>query len=74
MTQPRYTVYDTERREYLEQITNPTGEAGAIVTEWTKKTDRAAKFPGVKSASAVVRLLGSYSQFVVKNAKGDIIA
>lgn len=74
MTQLRYTVYDTEKREYLVQITAPTGSTDAVVTEWTKHPEKAARFPGVKSASAVVRMLGSYSQFVVKNAKGEIIA
>ena len=73
MTQLRYTVYDTMRREYLERITAPTGDNRAVVTEWTKDPERAAKFPGVKSAAAVVRVLGSYSQFVVKNAKGEVI-
>ena len=74
MTQPRYTVYDTEKREYLQRITAPTGDHAAVVTEWTKDPEKAARFPGVKSASAVVRMLGCYSQFVVKNAKGEVIA
>ena len=74
MTQPRYTVYDTTRREYLMRITHPTGEAAQMVTEWTKDPEKAARFQGVKAASAVVRMLGNYSEFVVKNAKGEVIA
>ena len=74
MTQLRYTVYDTARREYLARMESPTEDRDAIVTTWTRDADKAARFPGVKSAAAVVRALGSYSQFVVKNAKGEIIA
>lgn len=70
----RYTVYDTERREYLRVILRPTDDPGNIVTKWTKSEEDAAHFPGIKSAEAVVRVLGSYSQFVVKNAKGEIVA
>ena len=73
MTQPRYTVFDTERRVYLERISAPTGDSRAVVTDWTKRPDKAARFPGVKSAAAVVRMLGSYNQFVIKNAKGEVI-
>ena len=74
MTQPRYTVYDTDRRQYLMRVTTPTGDRAALVTEWTRDPEKAARFQGVKSASAVVRMLGNYSQFVVKNAKGEVIA
>lgn len=74
MTQPRYTVYDTRRREYLLRITAPTGNREtAVVTEWTKDPEQAARFQGAKTAAAVVRMLGNYSQFVVKNAKGEVI-
>ena len=73
MTQYRYTVYDTGRREYLERVERPTGDDRAVVTVWTKKVERAAKFPGVKSAAAIVRLLGNYSQFVIKNREGVIV-
>ena len=74
MTTPRYTVYDTEKREYLQRVETPDGDQARIVTYWTRDPAEAARFPGVKSAAAVVRMLGSYSQFAVKNAKGEIIA
>lgn len=70
----KYTVYDTERRRYLQRVTAPTGDRNtAIVTEWTRDPAEAARFPGVKSAESVVRLLGSYSNIVIKNARGEII-
>lgn len=69
----RYTVYDTSRRMYLRRIERPTGSPDAIVTDWTRDVAEAAKFPGVKTAAAVVRMLGCYSDFVIKNARGEII-
>lgn len=69
----RYTVYDTSRRMYLRRIERPTGSPDAIVTDWTRDPTEAARFPGVRTAMAVVRMLGSYSEFVVKNARGEII-
>ena len=44
-----------------------------MVTEWTKDPEQAARFQGAKTAAVVVRLLGNYSNFVVKNAKGEVI-
>ena len=70
----KYTVYDTEKREYLRRVETPDGDRARIVTYWARDPAEAARFPGRKSAEAVVRMLGSYSQFVVKNAKGEIIA
>lgn len=70
----RYGVYDTEQRVWLAKATLPVGDDGAMVTEWTKRDEKALRFPGIKSAMAMVRKLGSYSQFVVKNEKGDIVA
>ena len=74
MANPRYTVYDTTRREYLVRVERPIDDANQIVTEWTRDAGAAARFPGVKSAAAVVRLLGCYNNFVVKNQKGEIVA
>ena len=70
----RYTVYNTAMRRYLARATMPLGDQSEMVTEWTKHQERAQKFPGKKSAEAMVRKLGSYSEFVVKNARGEIIA
>lgn len=70
----KYTVYDTQKREYLERVETPDQDKDHLVTYWTRDQRKAARFPGRKSAEAVVRMLGSYSEFVVKNAKGEIIA
>ncbi len=70
----RYTVYDTARHVWLREAIMPTGVGSAMVTTWTQRPERAQRFPGIKSAMAMVRKLGSYSQFVVKNEKGDIVA
>ena len=70
----KYTVYDTGRRKYLASATDPLGSGKELVTEWTRKAERAQKFPGKKSAEAMVRKLGSFSEFVVKNSRGELIA
>lgn len=70
----RYTVCDTARKVYLARMTLPLGDEGASVTEWTKRPEKAQTYRGKKSAEAMVRKLGSYSEFVVKNGKGEIIA
>lgn len=70
----KYTVYNTEIHKYLRRATLPLGCENEIVTEWTSRVEKAQGFPGKKSAEAMVRKLGSFSEFVVKNAKGEIIA
>ena len=69
----KYTVYNTVLRKYLERATQPLGCESELVTEWTRHRERAQGFPGKKSAETMVRRLGSYSEFVVKNGKGEII-
>lgn len=73
MTRKRYTVYDTSMRKYLESAVLPDGDPRHLHTEWTRRPERALKFPGVKSARGMVAKLGSYSEFVVKNDRGDVI-
>lgn len=70
----RYTVYDTGQKKYLRLATQPLGSESKLVTEWTRHVEREQGFPGKKSAEAMVRRLGGYSEFVVKNARGEIIA
>lgn len=74
MTTPRYTVYDTEAGKYLQRATELPGWPGVLATEWTRHRAKAQRFPGVKSARRMVDKLGNYSEFVVKNGKGEIIA
>lgn len=73
-TRPRYTVYDTEKREYLESAEMPLGSDGQMVTHWTRRRECALRFAGVKSAAEMVAKLGNYSEFVVKNDKGEVVA
>lgn len=70
----RYTVYDTGQRKYLRLATQPMGCEDQLVTEWTRHAERAQGFPGKKSAEAMVRKLGGYSEFVVKNGNGEVVA
>lgn len=70
----RYTVYDTARREYLKRAEQPLGSDSELVTDWTRRAENAMRFPGIKSAEAMVAKLGRYSEFVVKNERGEIIA
>lgn len=74
MPKAKYTVYNTEIHRYLKQATQPLGCESELVTEWTRRVELAQGFPGKKSAEAMVRRLGSFSEFVVKNARGEIIA
>lgn len=73
MPKTRYTVYNTEIRRYLRRATLPLGSESEVVTEWTRRAEDAQSFPGKKSAEAMVRRLGSFSELVVKNAKGEIV-
>jgi len=74
MARPRYTVYDTMRREYLKCAEQPLGTVGQLVTRWTRDAGEAMRFQGIKTAEAMVAKLGRYSEFVVKNERGEIIA
>lgn len=70
----KYTVYNTVLRKYLQLATQPMGCEDQLVTEWTRHAERAQGFPGKKSAEAMVRKLGGYSEFVVKNGSGEVVA
>lgn len=73
-TRLRYTVYDTEARKYLKSAEQPLGSGSEIVTDWTRREENAMRFPGVKSAFAMVLKLGGTAQLVVKNERGQIVA
>ena len=74
MATPRYTVYDTEAGKYLERATEMPGWPGVLVTDWTRRPERAQRFPGVKSARRMVDKLGRDQALVIKNERGEIIA
>ena len=74
MTRHRYTVYDTARHEYLQRVELPTEDRMGMVTHWTRLPGEALKYQGVKGAQHMLNLLGNYSEFVVKNEKGEIVA
>lgn len=69
----RYGVYDTEQRVWLARAELPAGDDGAMVTEWTKRAEKALRFPGIKSADAMLEKLGRFSEFVIVNGKGEIV-
>ena len=69
----RYTVYDTWQHKYLRQATQPLGTADQLHTEWTRHPERAQRFPGIKSADAMLEKLGRFSEFVIINGKGEIV-
>ena len=70
----RYGIYDTARHMWLQQAILPTGDGSAMVTEWTQRPEKALRFPGVKSAEAMLEKLGRFSEFVIINGKGEIVA
>jgi hypothetical protein len=57
----RYGIYDTARHVWLRQAILPTGDGSAMVTEWTQRPEKALRFPGVKSAEAMLEKLGGVS-------------
>ena len=69
----RYTVYDTARHVWLREAIMPTGDRSAMVTTWTQRPERAQRFPGIKSADAMLEKLGRFSEFVIVNGKGEIV-
>ena len=73
MTRHRYTVYDTARHEYLQSVELPNEDRMCLVTHWTKNVDEALKYQGVKGAMCALNLLGNYSEFVIKNERGEIV-
>lgn len=69
----RYFVYDTARREYLEVMNLPLGDPREIVTKWTRRRDEAYRFQSRKGAEKILNRLGNYSEFVIKNERGEIV-
>ena len=69
----RYAIYDTWHKAWLRQATPSDDGRHILATAWTFHPDEALRFPGIKSAMGMVRKLGSYSEFVVKNEKGEIV-
>ena len=68
-----YTVYDTDRREYLEIMNLPLGDPRQMATKWTRRREEAYRFQSRRAALEIVNRLGNYSEFVVKNEKGEIV-
>ena len=71
----RYTIYDTVRQRYLTAFHKPIDEVDAAVTNWSRHSDRAMKFPGTKSARKVSQWLNAndYGGCIVLNARGNIV-
>ena len=72
----RYAVYDTWRGEYLRELLlmrTDTGGSEVVGMEGTRRAAEGMRFPGVKSARQVIGKLGGGAEYVVINAKGDIV-
>lgn len=72
----RYAIYDTYRGEYLRELLlmrTDTGGHQVIGMEGTRRVAEAMRFPGVKSARQTIGKLGGGAEYVVINAKGDIV-
>lgn len=72
MKTPRYAVYDTETNEYLQEVLLPLGSTRVRVTRWTRHLKKAQRFPGIKSAQAMVDALGN-DNIVILNREGVIV-
>ena len=68
-----YYVYDTDRREYMELAELPLGDPRHMATKWTRDRAEAYRFQSRKAAVVMLQRLGNYSEFVVKNERGDIV-
>ena len=71
MPKMKYTVYNTEIRKYLKRATQPLG------CEVSAQKGLRASTPAVPPETrgpATAEDAGRYSEFVVKNGKGEIIA
>ena len=69
----RYAIYDTWHKAWLRRMDVPVDGIGAAVTTWTRRPEEAQRFPGIKSADAMLGKLGRFSEFVIVNGKGDIV-
>ena len=73
MRKLRYTIYDTAAKKYLERAEQPLGNERQLATQWTRHPERAQRFPGIKSADAMLEKLGRYSEFIIINGRGEIV-
>ena len=73
MKRRRYTIYDTDRREYLELAELPLGDPRQMSTKWPRGQREAYRFTSIKAAQAMLNRLGNYSEFVIKNERGEIV-
>lgn len=70
----RYAIYDTWHKAWLRQATPSDDGRHILATAWTFHPDEALRFPGIKSADAMLEKLGRFSELVIVNRKGDIVA
>ena len=73
MARGKYTVYNTESREWLEMVLRPIPEDRCMVTRYTRDITRAMRFPGKKGAMQMIYKLGGYGFLVVKNERGEVV-
>lgn len=71
MRKLRYAVYDTETGKYL-RVALLLGPH-LRVTKWTRRPEKAQRFPGIKSAQSMVDALGDWNNIVILNARGVIV-
>ena len=58
MSAPRHVIFDTWQGKYLELATMPTGDPRITVTRWTRRRDRAFRFPSLQAARNMAEALG----------------
>lgn len=76
MRKARYSIYDTFREEYLQELLmmrTDDGGYAVVGMKGTRDPAEAMRFPGVKSAESVRMRLGAWSELVILNAKGVIV-
>lgn len=76
MKKPRYGIYDTYRREYLETLITIRGDDGESVIvgmRGTKDPERALLCVSAKAARNLIRRMGGGAEWKVKNARGEIM-
>ena len=75
MEKLRYAIFDVTTKKYLSEFHRPIDKLDAAVTKWTRKRERAMRFPGAKSARGVARWLddNSHGGCVVLNARWNVV-
>lgn len=67
---PRYAIFDTDSNQYLMRVEMLTVDGKVTYTLWTKNPAEAQRFPGIKSAFALMMRIGTRTNLIIRNGRG----